>query len=99
MYIYKNLTEDEQAKLIFMGYYESDVVQIDKAVEVTDFRLFEKGESLLKRGKKITAKKARTLLGAETFLSGIGRSAFHFTSVRELPDGREVFFNSSALFR
>lgn len=99
MIIYKNLSEPDQAKLIFMGYYESDVAQIDRAVKETEYSLFEKGESLLEKGRKITAKKARALLGADVFLSGIGRSAFHFTSVRELPDGREILFDSSKMFR
>lgn len=57
MIIYKNLSEPDQAKLIFMGYYESDVAQIDRAVKETEYSLFEKGESLLEKGKKITAKK------------------------------------------
>ena len=99
MVTYKNLSKSDVSILIFNGYLENDISQIDEAVKVTDFRLFEKGENLLEKGRKITAKKARTLLGAEAFLSGIGRSAFHFTSVREVPDGREVFFDSSALFR
>lgn len=50
--------------------------------------------------KKISHKEARKILGNTTYLSGITRSAFHWTSARESDDGRYcVFFDSSALFK
>lgn len=48
----------------------------------------------------ISHKEARNLLGQEKYLSGIVRSAFHWTSVRETEDNRYcVFFDSSSLFK
>lgn len=37
--------------------------------------------------------------GTETYLSGIVRSAFHWSVVRETEDGRRVYFDSSNLFK
>ena len=66
--------------------------QIDRAIGTIDYRLFEKDENLLKKGKKISAKKARSLLGTEEFLSGVGRSAFHWDAIRDVLDGRKIYF-------
>ena len=98
MFDYKNLSEKDRVKLGRDGYSQADIEQIDRAIEMTDYRLFEKDADISKKGRKISAKKARTLLGTEEFLSGIGRSTFHWTSARNLPDGREIFFDSSKQF-
>ncbi len=49
--------------------------------------------------KKITTKEAIKIVGEEAFLSGICRSAFHYTSCREDANGTVVYFNSRILFR
>ena len=98
MFDYKNLNEEDRVKLGRDGYTQTDIEQIDRAIEMTDYRLFEKDADILKKGKKISAKKARILLGAKEFLSGIGRSTFHWTAIRDLPDGRKICFDSSKQF-
>ena len=96
MFIYRNLSEDDQAELIHHGYSESDIQLIDRSIETTDYRLFGKDASLFEKGKKISAKKARSLLDTEEFLSGVGRSTLHLTAVRNLPDGRKIHFYASS---
>ena len=105
MFDYKNLSEEDQKKLIRNGYSQADVEQIDRSIETTEYRLFEKdafekdADICTKKGRKISAKKARSLLGTEEFLSGIGRSTFHCDALRDLPDGRMILFDSSKQFK
>lgn len=97
---YKNLNEEDRVKLGRNGYSQDDIEQIDRAIPMTDYRLFEKDADMsTKKGRKISVKKARTLLGTEEFLSGIGRSTFHWTSIRDLPDGRKILFDSLKQFK
>lgn len=99
MFDYKNLSEEDRVKLGRNGYPQDDIEQIDRAIGMTDYRLFEKDVDMCtKKGRKISAKKARTFLGTEAFLSGIGRSTFHLDAVRYLPDGRTIYFDSSNQF-
>lgn len=77
--------------LLSIGYLEEDLSQIEEAIRKTTYETEE--------GIKISHKKARQILGTERFLSGIGRSAFHFTSVRDSEDGTKIYFDSSKLFK
>ena len=95
MFDYKNLNEEDRVKLGRWGYSQADIQQIDRSIETTDYRLFEKDADITKKGRKISAKKARALLGTIEFLSGIGRSTFHCDAMRDLPDGRTIYFDSS----
>ena len=46
------------------------------------------------------AVQALEILGEKKFLSGISRSAYHYTAARETEDGEfVVYFDSSVLFR
>ena len=75
------------------GYLEDDLPQIQKALNVTVYTLHTaSGE------ERITADKARSILGDEIFLSGISRSTFHWNSGRESKDGKYVSFDSSRLY-
>jgi hypothetical protein len=47
--------------------------------------------------KKISQEKALEILGREEYLSGISRSAFHWSAVRD-NNGETVYFDSSKLF-
>jgi len=48
--------------------------------------------------KKISREDAIKILGMETYLSGIARSAFHWSACRENEKGDIVSFDSSKLF-
>lgn len=86
------LTEKDKAMLREWGHPESDFRQIEEA--------FKKSKTKYELGDKpISREEAISLLGREQYLSGIARSAFHYTAVRETPDGKFVYFDSSNLFR
>lgn len=79
------------------GYNESDFDQIERAANKSTFTFQdENGEPQY----AVNVHEAVELLGRETFLSGIARSAFHCTTSRVNPDtGQRVGFDSSVLFR
>ena len=92
-------TEKEFFKVC--GYLEEDFNQIDKAKKAVVLILCdEKG-----RERRITAKQARELLDEKQFLSGLGRSTFHWTAARTVtlnPDildsGITVFFDCGGMY-
>lgn len=83
------LTDKDKELLVKWGYVKEDFRQIEKATTKTIYELND---------KKISCKKALEVLGREKYLSGISRSAFHYTAVRYNDNGDEVYFNSSKLF-
>lgn len=86
------LTNEDKELLVSLGYPEDDFEQIEAATVVTTYKLNHK--------EKITRDKAIELLGRRTYLSGISRSAFHFTSCRQVEGtGDVVAFDSSKLFK
>ena len=86
------LTADDKKMLQEWGHPERDFQQIEKA--------FQKSKTKYKLGSMpISREEAISLLGQKQYLSGITRSAFHYTAVGETPDGRFVYFDSSNLFR
>ena len=71
--------------------------QLAKAMKVTEYTLKTAG---IDGEKRISADKAFEILGERKFLSGISRSAFHYTSARKSEDEKyTVHFDSSKLFR
>lgn len=76
------------------GYPDEDIPQIEKAISKTKYYDCDN----LGHEKRISIKKAKELLGIEKFLSGVARSAFHFTSFRDYNDTHGVFFDSHELF-
>lgn len=84
------LTENDKALLKSWECPESDFSQIEDAFSITVYDL---------NGKRIFRKKAIELLGWEVYLSGIARSALHYTAYRETAAGTGILFDSSALFR
>ena len=73
-------------------YTDKEILQIEKAAEKTVYKINFK--------EKISVQKAIKLLGRENFLSGIGRSTFHWSSVREIKNSDDVVeFDSSAFFK
>lgn len=86
------LTEEDKRLLRSWDVAESDFAQIEEAFSAakTKYEL---------NGKRISRQKAIELLGREGYLSGIVRSAFHFTAERKTQAGDSVYFDSRNLFR
>lgn len=84
------LTNEDKQFLIECGYEKEDFNQIARAISKTSYEY---------KGEKITAEKAMAIVGREAFLSGIARSAFHFTASREDKNGERVYFDSKSLFK
>lgn len=89
------LTNKDKDILKKIGHKEEDFAQIQRAISKTIFKKFKNG----KDEKEICLDEVLSLLSREDFLSGIGRSAFHFSSVRDGKDGICVYFDSSKLFK
>ena len=77
---------------------DEDIGQIEAAADVTEYYVMDKSHDDNKR--KISRLGAIRLLGREGWISGLVRSAFHWTAMRETKDGnRYVSFDSRKLFR
>lgn len=85
------LSNNDVIYLRGLGYTDAKSInQIEKAAGQTVYTL---------EGRRISGKQAVEILGRKAFLSGISRSTFHRSAVREMEDGRMVFFDSSRLFK
>ena len=82
------LTEKDKALFLSWDYTESDLSQLQDAVNEVRLTLINCDDE-----QRITKREAIRILGRETFLSGIGRAAFHATSARESSDGKIVYFD------
>lgn len=78
-----------------LRYDRKDIPQIKAALKKTKFTQCTPRDN----GVIISAESARKILGDRPFLSGISRSAFHWSAVRQKDDGTIVYFNSSSLFK
>lgn len=83
------LKKEDTELLKDWGFLEKDLKQIEEATKKTTYEIND---------KKISATKALEILGREEYLSGISRSAFHWSSARNNNNGETVFFDSSKLF-
>lgn len=86
------LTSNDKDLLRSWGVSEQDFAQIEKALQKS------KTEYTL-GSDPISREKAIVLLGRDVFLSGISRSAFHYTAARQTVDGKVVYFDSYKLFK
>lgn len=84
------LTKKDKTTLSHWGYSKEDLLQIEKALKVTTLEL---------DGEEVSVEGAIKTLGRKKFLSGIGRSSFHWTALRENEKGEAIFFDSSKLFK
>lgn len=92
------MTKADKAYLRSISESEQYFPQIEEAMDVTEYKLLDADG--LTTIRKISRKEAIELLGRETWLNGLDRSAFHWTAMRETKDGKGyVLFDSSALFR
>jgi hypothetical protein len=94
----RKLSEEDKADLLNMHVPSSDFTQIQEvaSVKYTSYLLYDNNEA---RGKRISRDEAIRLLGRKVWLSGLARSAFHFSAVRTI-EGSEafVYFNSRRYF-
>ena len=92
------LTKADMAYLTSINESERYFPEIEAAVEVTKYELTDaNGKETI---RSISRKEAIELLGRETWLNGLDRSAFHWTAMRETKDGKGyVLFDSSKLFK
>lgn len=81
------LTEADIILLKKWGYLEIDFPQIEDAIRVSKYQLYNEQEE----ATFISRAKVLKLLGREKFLSGITRSAFHWSAFRENGNAK-VFF-------
>lgn len=87
------LTETERIFLKKRGYSDKDFPQIEMAIDISEYHLYNNQE----KSVSITSEKAIKLLGKEEFLSGIARSAFHWSAVR-VNNNIKILFDSKRLF-
>lgn len=91
------LTNKDKKYLLSIGYTENDFEQIGNITKYTKYEMFTKGDESIVT--TITQKKTIELLGRNTFLSGLGRTAFHQSAVRYNDEGTiYVVFDSSKFF-
>lgn len=86
------LTNDQKQILESLGVSSDDFDQIS---EVMDKRhtTYELEDVVISREEAIN------ILGMQTYLSGISRSAFHCSAVRDSSDGEQsIYFDSSSYF-
>lgn len=85
------LTKLDKEYLKDLGVSEEDFRQIEEATTKTKYEL---------DNKNISRTRAIEILGREIYLSGITRSAFHWSAVRYSLDGNTtIYFDSSKLFQ
>lgn len=82
------LTQEDKKQLLEWGYPKEDIDQIQEAIKVCKITVDD---------KRISTAKAIEILGKTEFLSGISRSAFHWSALR-CKNNVEVYFDSSKLF-
>ena len=76
-----------------------DFQQIEEVAQTkyTRFTLYENGSE---RGKRISREETIRLLGRRTWLSGLSRSAFHYSVCRNIEGGQSfILFDSSRFFK
>ena len=76
------LTQEDISLLKSWNYPDEDIPQIERNAHACVYTVFYKVPADQK-SKRISRKKALEVLGRENFLSGLARSAFHWSAVRE----------------
>ena len=89
------LTERRKNILRGWGYNDKEIDQIKRAMRVTKYTLeYPSGKE-----KRITRDAVIKLIGITEYLSGISRSAFHWSAYRTTKNEKYgIYFDSSALF-
>ena len=93
------LTEKDKKLLKGWGYLDEDMAQIEEGANVGTITFtYKKNKSV---EHEITPQKAIRIIGREQFLSGLSRSAFHWSAIRYVKDNDKngfVYFHMSKLF-
>lgn len=96
------LTEEHKKILREFGHQESDMWQLEEAAKngntVYTLRSDDHAAKPIKP-RRISTKECIELLGIKGFLSGISRSAFHWSASREVDEALVIDFDSSKLFK
>ena len=91
------LTAEHTEILKKNGYTEKDMKQIQEVLKTIKIELEDTETGEIRRIKPDEAEK---ILGRKTFLSGLGRASFHYTSLRKTEDNsKEVSFDAYRYFR
>ena len=92
-------TEEHKKILRDFGHPESDMWQLEEATKNgnTVYTLRSRDHSV--KNRRIGTKECIELLGIKGFLSGISRSAFHWSASREIDDVLGIHFDSRKLFK
>ena len=90
------LTKEDKKLLKSWGFKTGDFKQIEVVSTCCLYSIFTEG---MKKDKLICAEEALEALGRKDFLSGLCRSAFHWSSTRITEDGKtSVSFDASPYF-
>lgn len=81
------LTKADKEYFIDAGYLEEDLEQIEYCMNKCKYELED--------GKKVSRKYVLENMDRREWLSGIGRSAFHWSAARETYNGYIVLFDRS----
>jgi len=76
------LTNEDKKQLKENGYTENDFPQIERAMQKSK-TTYEAFDIKTEKSEKISREQAIKILGRDVWLSGISRSAFHWTAVRD----------------
>lgn len=90
------LSKEDIKYLLNIGYLKSDIPQIEKAISVSTYTLIKTDTT---KNERLTVKEVIEQLDRKSFLSGIARSAFHWSSSRRTSKCDAIYFDSSALFK
>ena len=86
------LTKEHKQILEGLGVSSDDFRQISEVMD-------EKHTTYELEDVVISREEAIKILGMETYLSGISRSAFHCSAMRDSSDGEQsIYFDSSSYF-
>lgn len=85
------LTQEMKRIFTEFGHDEKDFAQLQTATQ-------SKNTICIHCGEKITHQQAIDILGLHGYLSGISRSAYHWSACRQNADGDTVFFDSRRMF-
>ena len=93
------MTKSDKEYLLSIGVPEEDWEQMEAASKKTKFYLFSDDDRTA-NDIRLSQKEVINKVGRNGFWSGISRSAFHWSAVRECPDGKNIiYFDSSTFFK
>ena len=77
------LTNKDKKYLISIGYNTEDFSLIEETTKHIKYELLPNGNKS-KYGFRLNQKKVIEILGRDAFISGLGRSTFHWSAVRNV---------------